>query len=134
MFYKNGREVALLLIMLTPYLAFAQNSSPIRLGSSTEAETYAYPEDIQENNNGFSIKLILNYKQPRAHNDGQLVKSLEMYVSASCRPRLMRLNRIIPLTGPMGSGDVLSSAQPVAEWKKMESGEILYTLANQLCK
>lgn len=127
-------RAALYISAIYPLISFSQTSNPIRVGSSALGDIYAYPEDLQVTENGFSVKLISNFKQPQMHNNGQLVYSWEMYYSAVCHPRLGRLNRIVPLTGPMGTGSVLSAAQPTGVWESMKPGDVLDTLAGQLCK
>ncbi len=128
------RFLALFIPLVYPATLFAQASNPIRVGSSALGDTYVYPEDLQVTSNGFSVKLISNFKQPQMHNNGQLVRSWEMYYSAVCQPRLGRLNRVVPMTGSMGTGDVLSAAQPTGDWENMRPGDILSALADQLCK
>jgi hypothetical protein len=119
--------------LITPSLS--QSSKPIRMGYGPGGATYVIPDDIKIETNGFSMKLIGEWDQPIRHNTGQFVKSIESHYSVVCTPRLFKLNMIVPRTGTMGTGDILSAAQRTPEWKSPEPKDhVINTIADIYCK
>jgi hypothetical protein len=104
------------------------------VGGGPHGDTFAFPDDINKQVNGFSIKLISNLRKPDQQPDGRFINSIETYYSFTCDTRLFRLNRVVPLTGQMGTGDVLAAVQPTGVWEKLKPGDTLHVLAEQLCK
>lgn len=125
------RLVVAAILVLQSFCALAQ---PIRVGGGKLGDTFAFPEDVHKTANGFSIKLISNLFKPDPQPDGRSIVSIETYYTVTCDTRLFRLNRVVPLTGSMGRGDVLAAVQPVGVWEKLTPGDTLHGLAEQLCK
>lgn len=118
---------------ITP--AISQSSKPIRMGYGPGGATYIIPDDIKLETNGFSMKLISEWEQPQQTTDGKFVKSLESHYSVVCTPRLFKLNMMIPRTGSMGTGDILSLVQRTPEWRSPEPKDnIISTIADIYCK
>jgi hypothetical protein len=119
--------------LVTP--SISQSSKPIRMGFGPGGATYVIPDDIKIETNGFSMKLISEWDQPQQTTDGKFVKSVETHYSVVCTPRLFRLNMMIPRTGSMGTGDILSAAQRTPEWKSPEPKDhVINTIADIYCK
>jgi len=112
--------------------SISQTSNPIRVGSGPGGETFAFVEDVNQNSTGFSIKLISNFSTPMPTTKGDSVASIESYYSVVCQSKLVRLNRQILLTGPMGTGNILAAAQAVPTWKPADT--TLLTLIDAFCK
>ncbi len=105
------------------------------MGYGPGGATYVVPDDIKIDTNGFSVKIISEWDQPQQTTDGKFVKSLESHYSVVCTPRLFKLNMMIPRTGTMGSGDILSAAQRTPEWKSPEPKDhVINTIADIYCK
>lgn len=67
--------------------------------------------------------------------DGKFVKSIESHYSVVCTPRLFKLSMMIPRTGSMGTGDILSLVQRTPEWKSPEPKDhVINTIADIYCK
>lgn len=113
--------------------SISQTSNPIRVGFGEAGETFAFPEDIKSDSNGFSIRLIGNFSKPMPTTTGRFVKSIESYYSVVCQSKLVRLNRRVLLTGPMGTGDVLESAQAAPVWETSTDPALL-SVINAFCK
>lgn len=130
--------VKLILIILQAFLiapAISQLSKPIRMGHGPGGATYVIPDDIKLETNGFSMKLISEWNQPQQTTDGKFVKSIESHYSVVCTPRLFKLNMMIPRTGSMGTGDILSLVQRTPEWKSPEPKDhVINTIADIYCK
>ena len=122
---SNKKIIArVILILFSNFFISAsvsQTSNPIRVGSGPGGETFAFAEDVNQNSTGFSIKLIGNFSTPMPTTNGDSVASIESYYSVVCQSKLVRLNRQILLTGPMGSGNILASAQAAPTWKPADS-------------
>ena len=86
----------------------------------------------QQISTGFSIKLISNFSTPMPTTKGDFVASIESYYSVVCQSKLVRLNRQILLTGPMGTGNILAAAQAIPTWKPADT--TLLFLIDALCK
>lgn len=105
------------------------------MGYGPGGATYVIPDDIKTETNGFSVKIISEFDQPTRHNDGRYVKSIESHYSVVCTPRLFRLNMIVPRTGSMGTGDILSAAQPTPVWKSPDPRDnVTIVIADIFCK
>ena len=132
----NKKIIAnLILIFFSNFFISAsvsQTSNPIRVGSGPGGETFAFVEDVNQNSTGFSIKLIGNFSTPMPTTKGDFVASIESYYSVVCQSKLVRLNRQILLTGPMGTGNILASAQAAPTWKPADP--TLLTLIDAFCK
>ena len=125
--------IILQIFSITP--AISQPSKPIRMGYGPGGATYVIPDDIKLEANGFSTKVISEWEQPQQTTDGKFVKSIESHYSVVCTPRLFKLNMMIPRTGSMGTGDILSAAQRTPEWKSPEPKDhVINTIADIFCK
>ena len=135
---NNKIITKLILIIFQTFLitpAISQPSKPIRMGFGPGGATYVIPDDIKLETNGFSTKLISEWEQPQQTTDGKFVKSIESHYSVVCTPRLFKLNMMIPRTGSMGTGDILSAAQRTPEWKSPEPKDhVINTIADIYCK
>ena len=127
-----ARVVLLFFLNLFIPLSISQTSNPIRVGSGPGGETFAFVEDVNQNSTGFSIKLISNFSTPMPTTKGDSVASIESYYSVVCQSKLVRLNRQILLTGPMGTGNILAAAQAIPTWKPADT--TLLVLIDALCK
>ncbi len=115
--------------------SISQSSKPIRIGYGPGGATYVIPDDIKLETNGFSVRVISEWDQPNRHTTGQFFKSIESHYSVVCTPRLFRLNMMVPRTGSMGTGDILSAAQFTPVWKSPDpSDNTVNVIAEIYCK
>ena len=134
----NKITIKLILIISQAFLiapSISQSSKPIKMGYGPGGATYVIPDEIKLETNGFSMKIISEWDQPQQHNDGRFVKSIESHYSVVCTPRLFRLNMIVPRTGSMGTGDILSAAQSTPAWKSHDPADkVTNLIADIYCK
>lgn len=110
-------------------------NQPIRMAYGLGGATYVIPDDIKIETNGFTAKLITEFDQPKQTTDGRFVKSIEAHYSVVCTPRLFKLNMIIPRTGTMGTGDILSAAQTTPAWRSLDPKDYaINSIAEIYCK